>query len=127
MYWTKTKWLHLGLVLTFLMGYMEWGKDQKMFIYEAFVDILQKAVAEPLNFLHPFILFPLAGFIGILYTLFQNLPSRTLTLLSIGGMALIMLFIFFIGVFTGNVRMMLFNLPFVVFLVIVVRLHWKKG
>lgn len=127
MYWTKTKWLHLGLVISFLTGYMEWGKDQKMFVFQAFGDILEKAIADPVNMLHPFILFPLIGFLGILYTLFQNKPSRTLTMLSIAGMGLIMLFIFFIGLFMGNVKMILFNLPFIVFLVIVVRLHWKKG
>ena len=120
MNWNKTKWLNLALVGSFLIGYMEWGKDQKMFIYEAFVDIIQKAVADPVNFLHPFILLPLAGFIGILYTLFQNKPSRTLTLLSLGGMALIMVFIFLIGVFTGNVKMILYNLPFLMLLIVVV-------
>ena len=92
-----------------------------MFIFEAFADIIQKAVADPVTFLHPFILFPLAGFVGILYTLFQNKPSRTLTFLSIGGMALIMVFIFLIGVFTGNIKMIIYNLPFLVLLVVVVR------
>jgi len=121
MNWNKTKWLNLALVVTFLIGYMEWGKDQKMFIFEAFADIIQKAVADPVTFLHPFILFPLAGFVGILYTLFQNKPSRTLTFLSIGGMALIMVFIFLIGVFTGNIKMIIYNLPFLVLLVVVVR------
>jgi hypothetical protein len=121
MNWNKTKWLNLALVVTFLIGYLEWGKDQKMFIFEAFADIIQKAAADPVTFLHPFILFPLAGFVGILYTLFQNKPSRTLTFLSIGGMALIMVFIFLIGVFTGNIKMIIYNLPFLVLLVVVVR------
>lgn len=115
---TKTKWIHLGLVVSFLIGYMEWGKDQKMFIFQAFADIIEKGLADPITFLHPFILFPLVGFVGILYSLFQNKPNKTLTLISIGGMALIMLFIFFIGVFTGNVKMILFNLPFMVFMVL---------
>ena len=51
MNWNKTKWLNLALVVTFLIGYMEWGKDQKMFIFEAFADIIQKkAVADPVTF-----------------------------------------------------------------------------
>ena len=115
---TKIKWIHLGLVASFLIGYMEWGKDQKMFIFQAFADIFEKGLADPVTFLHPFILFPLVGFLGILYALFKSKQSRTLTLLSIGSMALIMLFIFFIGVFMGNVKMILYNLPFMVFMVL---------
>lgn len=122
----KTRALPIALLASFLLGYMEWGTDQKMFVFQVIQEIYIKAISNPYDVLHPFIIIPFLGFTGLLYTLFQKKPSRLLTFFSVGCMALIILFLFAIGIITANIKMMVFNFPFIVFLVITFKLYRYK-
>jgi len=109
----KTKILNSLVLITSLFGYLEWGQDQSQFLFEAEADIFQKLFTNPGSVVHPFILLPLAGQLLLLITLFQKTPSRLLTWCGVGSLALLLGFMFLIGLMTMNYRIVLSTLPFV--------------
>ena len=42
----KAKLLNIGLILTSLIGYLEWGTDQSMFLFQGEWDVLTKLFTE---------------------------------------------------------------------------------
>lgn len=68
----KAKILNLLLILTSLIGYLEWGKDASVFFFQAEAQILSKLFTDTQSVLHPLILLPLAGQLLLLITLFQK-------------------------------------------------------
>jgi hypothetical protein len=108
------KLLNLFLLLAFLIGYLEWGTGTSAFIVQAEADIFMKAKANPIELLHPFVLIPLMGQLIMLYTLFQNIPTRALSLTGLACLSTVMLFLLFIGIITGNVRIIASTTPFLV-------------
>lgn len=68
----KSKLLNFLLIVTSLLGYLEWGGDNHIFLFKAEAEILSKLFTDPLSVLHPFTLLPLAGQIILLITLFQK-------------------------------------------------------
>lgn len=110
----KRKILNLLLVLSFQVGYLEWGGSNSSFIFRAEWDIIRKAASAPEAFLHPFILIPLCGLLLLLVTLFQKDPSRKLTLAGLACLSVLMLFLFFIGVIALNAKIVCAAIPFLI-------------
>lgn len=121
------KLLNAALLLTSLIGYLEWGGGNSEFLFQIEYDLIFGALKDPNNFKHPFVLLPMLGQALILITLFQKTPGRTLTLIGLACMSLLMLFILLSGVLGMNVRVVLSTLPFVITGIFVVRAHWKRG
>lgn len=114
------------LLLSFLMGYLEWGKDQHLFIFQAIQELYAKAKLNPIAVLHPLTLLPFIGMLIFLFTLFQKTPSRINTFAGAIGMSSIMLMILLIGILGPNFKMLLSVLPFFSFLFFVVKSNWRK-
>jgi hypothetical protein len=110
----KGKLLNLVLVVTSLIGYLEWGKDNKSFLIEAVFELLKKMLIDPISAVHPFTLIPLFGQILILITLFQKAPNRKLTYLAISCIGLLLVFMFFIGIIGLNLKILVSTVPFIV-------------
>ena len=117
---TKKKLLNILLLLSFPLGYLEWGSNSSTFIFQAAYQIFSKLPKEPLSLLHPFIFLPLLGILFIVITVFQSRPSRMLTLTGLTGMALLMLFMFFIGCLSLNYKIILSTLPFLIIATVIV-------
>lgn len=100
------------LILTSLLGYLEWGTDHKMFLFEMETDILQKGWSEPTSVLHPFVIIPLAGQLMLLITLFQKIPSKKLIWIGMIAIGLLFLFLLYIGIAGKNWQIALCALPF---------------
>lgn len=120
------KLLNILLLFTFLAGYLEWGKNNHVFIFQAEAELFQKAGSNIQSVLHPFILIPFLGQLIIIYTIFQKQPGRLLTLVGLACLSLIMLFLFFIGIISFNVKILGSVIPFLVTGALVLRCHWKK-
>jgi hypothetical protein len=120
------KIINICLLLTFLVGYLEWGKDHSAFIFQSEAEIFLKARNNFVSFLHPLILIPLCGQIIILYTIFQQKTSRILSLLGLACLSTIMLLLFFIGLITLNIKIAGSTLPFIITGVFVLRYNWKR-
>ena len=109
------KILILSLILTSLLGYLEWGTDQQMFLLQGEADILVKLFRDPASVLHPFILLPLFGQVLLLIALFQNPPRKWLIYTGMSFIGLLLLLILVVGLLAGNVKTILSALPFLFF------------
>ena len=119
----NSRLLNAVLLATSLIGYLEWGTDQSLFLFQGEVELFSKFVADPMSVLHPFTVLPFAGQVLLLVTLFQKKPSRRLTLLGIASIGLLFVMILFIGVIGPNVKMIGSALPFLVTAGLTIRHH----
>lgn len=122
----KSKILNFCLVLTSLLGYLEWGTDSKAFLYQTEIEILSKLFSDPASLLHPFVLLPLAGQLLLIATLFQKEPGRLLTFIGIGCIGILLLLIFAISLMNLNLKMLVSTLPFLGLGTYTVWYHNKK-
>lgn len=123
----KNKILNLCLVLTSLLGYLEWGTDNEAFLYQIEIKILSDLFNDPGSLLHPLVLLPLLGQVLLAITLFQKKPSKLLTYLGIGGIGILLLFIFAISLMNLNVKMVASTLPFLGLGIYTVWYHRKSN
>lgn len=121
----KIKILILLIILSSFFGYLEWGKDSKMFLIEGEIDIISKLFSNPGSVLHPFIILPLLGQALLIITLFQTKSGKTLSLLGISFIALLILLITFISVISLNYKMFLSTIPFIILSVMRISLYKK--
>ncbi len=122
----KSKILNFLLVLTSLIGYLEWGEKQKLFLFQAEYEILSKLFKDPFSVLHPFTIIPLAGQALLLSTLFQKIPNKAITYISIAGIGLLFGLMFIVGLISLKFKILFSTLPFITMAIITIRFH-KKG
>ncbi len=113
----KLKILNILLIITSLIGYLEWGGDNHIFLFQGESEIVYKLFTSPGSVIHPFILLPLIGQILLLITLFQKSPNRKITYISIAGLGLLLGFMFIIGLISFNVKILLSTIPFLIVVV----------
>lgn len=122
----KSKMLNICLLLTSLFGYLEWGKDNHLFLFQAQMQILSKLFSDPHSVIHPFILLPLTGQLILLISVFQKKPSRLLTFTGLSFLSLLLVFIFVIGLISFNIKILLSVLPFIITGTLVIIYHVKN-
>jgi hypothetical protein len=124
----KPKILNLLLLITSLVGYLEWGGNQHIFLFAAEAEIIYALFTHPSSVIHPFILFPMVAQILLLFTFFQKKPSPVLTFISIAGLGLLLGFMFMIGIMSLHLKILISTLPFLTVTIITIRhyiLHKK--
>ena len=110
----KRKILNLLLIITSLFGYLEWGTENKMFLFQGEWEVLVKLFQDPVAAAHPFTLMPLFGQILLLITLFQKEPGKILTFIGLACLSLLLLFMFLIGILSLNFKILLSTIPFII-------------
>jgi len=110
----KRKILNLLLMITSLFGYLEWGTENKMFLFQGEWEVLVKLFQDPVAAAHPFTLMPLFGQIFLLITLFQKEPGKILTFIGLACLSLLLLFMFLIGILSLNFKILLSTIPFII-------------
>jgi hypothetical protein len=108
----KDKLINILLICTSLLGYLEWGGNNSMFLYQAIGDIFKKVFIAPTSVLHPFIVLPLIGLMILLYTLLQKKPGRLWTFIGIACIGLLLIFMFVAGVLSLNYKIIFSTMPF---------------
>lgn len=121
----KAKILNLLIVHASLLGYLEWGKNNKIFLLQAEVEIVSKLFNDPTSVIHPFTILPLAGQILLVTTLFQKSPNKILTFIGIGGIGVLLGLMFVIGLISLNFKILLSTIPFLVIGYLTIRHHLK--
>ncbi len=121
----KSKALNFLLILSSLFGYLEWGKDNHAFLFQAEYEVITNLVNNPASAVHPFTLIPLFGQLLLLFTLFQSKPGKLLTFIAIACIGLLMLFMFLIGIVGMNFGILISTLPFIVFSLLAIR-HYTR-
>ena len=110
----KQKLLNLGVIVTSLMGYLAWGKDNNMFLFQMEAEIVEKLSSSPGSVLHPLIVLPLFGQLLLVITLFQARPGKWLTYAGIACLGLLLGFMFIIGIIGFQYKILLSTLPFLI-------------
>jgi len=121
----KSKVLNTLLLITSLLGYLEWGGNNHIFLFKAESEIFSKLCTDPTSVLHPFIVLPIIGQILLLITIFQKTPSKILTYISIGGLGLLLGFMCIVGIMSMNFKIIISTIPFIVISIITIR-HYRK-
>ena len=120
------KALNIALILSSLIGYLEWGTDHSMFLFQMEYELLFQRSPTSNTFLHPFVLIPLLGQLLLLFTIFQKKPSRVLTYIGLSALSLLLVFMFFIGIMGMNVKILASTLPFIMTGVLVIRANRRN-
>ncbi len=122
----KQKIINLLLILSSLLGYLEWGGNNHLFLMQAEGELLRKMFSDPTSVIHPFTIMPLAGQIILAITLLQKAASKVLTFIGIGCIILLFLLMLFIGISTKNLKIFSSTIPFI-FLSVLTILRYKKA
>lgn len=117
----------LLLLLSSLIGYLEWAGGNNGFLFELEAVVLQKLWSDPLAAIHPFTILPLLGQVLLLVTLFQKKPSKALFITGLVCLSTIMVLLFVIGLLAMNWKIIVCSLPFLVTAVVAVMYLRKKG
>lgn len=107
------------------MGYMEWGGNNHIFLFQAEGEVFHKLFINPMEVIHPLTILPFLGQVLLLVTLFQKTPNKTLTYISIGCLGILLVLLFAIGVMGLNYKMSAAALPFI-FTAVVAIMHYRK-
>jgi hypothetical protein len=123
----RAKLLNALLILTSLFGYLSWGMDQSAFLFQAEYDWFATLITDPMAAAHPFTLIPLLGQVLLLVSLFQQKPSKGLTLAGIASIGLLLGFMFVIGLLTGIPQLWISTVPFLGLSGIVIWTMFRKN
>lgn len=118
----KPKVLNLLLLLSFQIGYLEWGTNQHQFIFEAQSEIIFKAFENLMGVLHPFTVLPFLGECLLVLTLFQKNTNRKLMITGALLLGFFMFSLFLIGLASLKIKIIISVLPFW----IIFYLIWKN-
>ncbi|WP_462250725.1 hypothetical protein [Ekhidna sp.] len=124
---TKSKLLNIGLLISSLIVYFEWGGDHSTFLYKIEWDLMAKTLSEPTSLLHPFIILPFIGQILLLVTLFQKQSSRKLSLIGMILLGFLIYFVFVIGIFALNFKISGLAFPYVLLSFMSVKHHRMRS
>ncbi|MFN0174272.1 MAG: hypothetical protein ACKVU0_06470 [Saprospiraceae bacterium] len=114
-------------IISFFFCYLEWGKDQSSFIYEAAYQVLFQADSYQSNFSHPLILLPFAGVLILLVLLFQKTPKKRWVIAGMLLPGILVLIILLVGILSRNIRIIASTLPFLVSAVWVLWLFGREN
>ena len=121
----KSKLFSILLLITSLLGYLEWSGNNHTFLFQAEIEILSKMFTNPTAVFHPFTIIPLLGQSILLVTIFQSKPNKTLTFLGIGAIGILMVFMFLVGIMAFNYKIIISTIPFILLSITTIR-HYKK-
>lgn len=122
----KKKILNILLIITSLIGYLEWGQNNSQFLFQIETELFIKLFSDTTSIIHPLILIPLAGQILLIISLFQAEPGKWLSFIGISSIGILFLFILLAGILSMNFKIILSSLPFLIISFFCIRLHLKR-
>ncbi|HLF64674.1 MAG TPA: hypothetical protein VI603_13010 [Saprospiraceae bacterium] len=104
--------IHLGLLITFLLCYLEWGQDNSGFLFQLEYSVISAGNKSLSSIVHPLILLPFAGQVILLIAVFLRNPNRRLVNVSILLLSVLVLVILLVGILVFELKIILSTLPF---------------
>ncbi|MBK7096388.1 MAG: hypothetical protein IPH57_15550 [Saprospiraceae bacterium] len=123
---SRKKILNSLLILTSLIGYLEWPNNHG-FLFQLQYELLFGSARDIKNFLHPAIFFPMTGELILIYTLFQKIPGRILTFIGMACIAVLMIILLIVGVAASNLKIAGSSIPFFVTAFFILKFNFKKN
>lgn len=117
------KVLRVGLLLSFLCLYLEWGKGQHTVVAALEWQLISFQKETFAAFAHPLIFLPFAGQLILLFTLFSSAPRRWQTRTGIVLMGTLAFVVLLVGIIDFNLAITASAVPFWVLAVLL----WKKS
>ncbi|MBN8662977.1 MAG: hypothetical protein J0L83_00265 [Chitinophagales bacterium] len=117
----RHKILNISVVLTSLLGYLQWGGGNTMFLFQAEGEVLLKLFTKPAEVFHPLTILPMLGQLMLLITVFQEKPSKILTWSGIIALSSLLALMLVIGFMDMNPSIIVSVLPFFVLVFFVVK------
>ena len=118
---SKTKVFIALLIVSSLLGYLEWGTDQHSFLFQVELEVLSKLRSDPGGILHPFVIIPLLGQLLLLIALLKTNPKAWLIYAGIGCLSLLLGLLLFIGIIGSNLKIAGATLPFFILAFLTIR------
>ncbi len=75
---SKNKLLVVLIIMSSLIGYLEWGGGNSAFLFEMEKDVLSKLFTFPNSVIHPLTIFPMLGQVMLLVSLFRDPLNKKL-------------------------------------------------
>lgn len=122
----NAKILNALLIVSSLLGYLEWGNANSSFLFEAEWEVVKGLIANPGSVAHPFTIIPLVGQLLLFISLFQKKPSCTLTYSGIACLGLLLGLIFLIAIMGFNLKILASTLPFILLAAYTIRTQWNS-
>jgi hypothetical protein len=104
--------ISIGLFLSFLLCYLEWGGDNSGFLFQLEYQVFIKQTNLLSSITHPLIFLPLSGQLLLLLNTFQKYPKRKLVLIGMLLLAVLVLMILLVGLLAFNYKTIISTLPF---------------
>jgi hypothetical protein len=108
------------------MGYLAWGNNQHVFLYQVEWDIISKLVSDPSSVMHPLVLLPLLGQLLLMITVFSKHPGKIVLLTGLGCIAILFLMMLLVGLLSSNMKIILFSIPYLIVALITLWYNLKK-
>ena len=122
----KSKLLSILLLITSLIGYLEWSGNNHKFLYQAEIEVLQKLFNNPIPILHPFTILPILGQLCLIVTIFQSKPNKKLIYFSILALGVLFVFMFIVGIMALNYKIIISTIPFILISFFAIR-YYKEN
>ncbi len=107
------------LIVTSLLGYLEWSTNSHAFLFEAEFDLIKTIISDPIAAINPFTVLPFIGQLILIFCLFQKQPNKYLVLVGSLGLLILLGFMFIIGLLGLNFKILLSTLPFLLMCILV--------
>lgn len=117
---------NLFLIIASLIGYLEWGENNSILLFQIEFEIIGKIFVEPASMIHPLIILPLLGQIILVFTLFQKTTRKVFTLIGIASIGILFAVIFIAGILSANYKIIISTVPFF-FLALHTILYYRKN
>jgi hypothetical protein len=121
----KSKLFSFLLLITSLIGYLEWSGNNHIFLYQAEIEVLQKLFTKPIPILHPFTILPILGQLCLIASIFQSKPNKKLIYFSILALGILLVFMFIVGIIALNYKIIISTIPFISVAFFTIRFHRK--
>ena len=111
-FYKNEKLIIVGLLISSLLCYLEWGKANHNFLFEVEYDLFFKRF-QLTNFFHPFVIIPLFGQLIFLIAIFYKKHPKKLVISGIAFISLLVLIILLAGILSLNLKIIASTIPFI--------------
>jgi len=122
----KSKLFSILLLITSLIGYLEWSGNNQIFLYQAEIEVLTKLFTNPTSILHPFTILPILGQLCLIASIFQSKPNKKLIYFSILALGILLVFMFIVGIMALNYKIIISTIPFILVSFFTIRYYKEK-
>ena len=120
------KLLHLLVIIASLIGYLEWGNKQHLFIFQAEAQIFYSLLKHPSSVFHPLVVLPFLGQLLLATNMFKPNPKSIVSILGVCCIAILFLLLLLAGLLSKNYKIIMFTIPFFISAYLLLRSCKKK-